>query len=479
MNMILKTTSSIWLIILFSATSLWAQDMRQLQIQAREAREALIRKAEAEKNEAEKADAESRALILNDRTSLEKAIAEIRASNRRLETEVNTLDNQHRQLSEEEQQMNLQLAETGSMIRELVGVIRINAKDIDALISQNLQRAVGRSPSAAFLELLAGQARFPGMDDIRRMVRALVDQITSSAEVVFRRGTIVDRAGNEIEADVLLCGPFTAAYRLADEVGFCNFSASGGRLYALSRLPSGRMQKQLADYMDGRREGVPMDISRGGALRQLTHELKLWEQVPKGGPIVWPILIILAAGLLIVAERVVFLARKHLDADGLTRIIEGLSLKNKWEEGIRECDQRLTKPVARIIKAGLQCCHMQREEMENALQEAILKEIPPMERFLSTLGMLAAIAPLLGLLGTVTGMIDTFHVITLHGTGDPRLMSGGISEALVTTMLGLSVAIPLMLCQTLLNRAVDKRIGEMEEKAVTLVNIVHKYREAA
>jgi biopolymer transport protein ExbB len=119
---------------------------------------------------------------------------------------------------------------------------------------------------------------------------------------------------------------------------------------------------------------------------------------------------------------------------------------------------------------------MKREEMENALQEAILKEIPPMERFLSTLGMLAAIAPLLGLLGTVTGMIDTFHVITMHGTGDPRLMSGGISEALVTTMLGLTVAIPLMLSQTLLNRTVENRIGEMEEKAVALVNIIHKNR---
>jgi biopolymer transport protein ExbB len=90
--------------------------------------------------------------------------------------------------------------------------------------------------------------------------------------------------------------------------------------------------------------------------------------------------------------------------------------------------------------------------------------------------MLAAIAPLLGLLGTVTGMIDTFHVITQHGTGDPRMMSGGISEALVTTMLGLTVAIPIMLAHTLLNRAVDTRIGQMEEKAMALVNIVHRNR---
>jgi len=110
--------------------------------------------------------------------------------------------------------------------------------------------------------------------------------------------------------------------------------------------------------------------------------------------------------------------------------------------------------------------------MENALQEAILREIPPLERFLSTLGMLAAIAPLLGLLGTVTGMINTFHVITFYGTSDPRMMSGGISEALVTTMLGLCVAIPIMLCHTLLSRQVEIMISTMEEKAVAMVNTI-------
>jgi len=116
-----------------------------------------------------------------------------------------------------------------------------------------------------------------------------------------------------------------------------------------------------------------------------------------------------------------------------------------------------------VLKAGLECRDMSRTDMENALQEAILNEIPSMERFLSTLGMLAAIAPLLGLLGTVTGMINTFHVINYYGTGDPRMMSGGISEALVTTMLGLSVAIPIMLVHTLLTRKVENTIAQMED----------------
>jgi biopolymer transport protein ExbB len=184
-------------------------------------------------------------------------------------------------------------------------------------------------------------------------------------------------------------------------------------------------------------------------------------------------------GILIVIERIVFLFRRRTDADALTRRVEETILNQNWQDGVEECTRLNGKPVARVIAAGLACADKQRETMENGLQEAILREIPPLERFLSTLAMLAAIAPLIGLLGTVTGMIDTFYVITQHGTGDPRMMSGGISVALVTTMLGLSVAIPIMLAHTLINRTVDNRIAEMEEKAMAIINIVHKHSHAA
>jgi biopolymer transport protein ExbB len=127
-----------------------------------------------------------------------------------------------------------------------------------------------------------------------------------------------------------------------------------------------------------------------------------------------------------------------------------------------------------VIEAGLNARHEDRETLESVLQEAILRELPRVERGLSVLAILGAVAPLLGLLGTVTGMIDTFRVITLFGTGDPKLMSGGISEALVTTELGLAIAIPIMLIHTFLSRRADGIIGDMEEKAVSLTNIIQK-----
>jgi len=90
---------------------------------------------------------------------------------------------------------------------------------------------------------------------------------------------------------------------------------------------------------------------------------------------------------------------------------------------------------------------------------------------------MASIAPLLGLLGTVTGMINTFHTITYFGTGDAKMMSGGISEALITTMLGLAVAIPIMFCHTLISRSVENIIAQMEEKAVSFINTIEKTKE--
>ncbi len=474
MNTLYRLFVSLLLLACF-ATPLSALDMRETSTEARNAREALHRKAAAEKDAAEKAAAESRAAILSDRTALKSAISKLSIENKAIAADVKALEELRRGLGEREKKLSEEISRTDAVVRELVGGIRINAKDIDALLSRNLQTALESGDT--FFTAIAGEARFPGMEDVRDMSDALLNLIDVTGSVTLRRGSIVDRSGRETEAELLFLGPFTATYRTDGETGFLNYVTADGKLYALSHLPPGHMQKQISRYMDGKSDAVPMDISAGGALQQLMHSLSLIGQIPHGGPIVVPILLVLAVGILIIIERVVFLLRKRMHPDRFMEKIECLCAENDWEAGSQTCRGFSRKPLARVLQAGLECCRLEREEMENALQEAILKEIPPMERFLSTLGMLAAIAPLLGLLGTVTGMIDTFHVITLHGTGDARLMSGGISEALVTTMLGLSVAIPLMLAQTLLNRAVDRNIGQMEEKSVALVNLIHKHRD--
>lgn len=452
------------------------QDMRQVQIEARQERERLLQQARQEKKAAEEEARQARQKILQDRESLETAISELEAENQEYEDAIASLKPELENLDEKEDDLDQKLAETDSMINELQGSIRANAKDVRDLVQDSLQTSLDEEQAQA-LEGIAEEDDFPGMDQIRMMADILEQEIRRSGTVRLGQGSIVDRSGQEQEAELLFIGNFTAAYRNSQETGFLSPGSGGEQRFALSSLPSWRMQNSLDSYMDGESQAVPMDITKGGALRQLTHELSLREQISKGGPLVWPILFLLGLGLIIILERIVFLLRKRFDSEGFMSSVETLMQDGNLDKCQQACDGQGGKPLPRVIKAGLSCCHMPREEMENSLQEAILREIPPLERFLSTLGMLAAIAPLLGLLGTVTGMINTFQVITLHGTGDPRMMSGGISEALVTTMLGLSVAIPMLMAHTWLSRAVERKIEDMEEKAVALVNMAHKGRD--
>lgn len=465
------------LITVCTAQPLHAKEIRDLQIQAQEAKEILSEKAQLEKAQAEEAEARSRASIHQDQTALTKRLAELEARNDLLTEEVDQLEKTSATLTMQEEEFNEKLTQVDSVIQDLVGIIRINAKDIDTLINQNPQTGLEQQ-SVSFLNAVAANTTFPGMEDIRAMASALIDQIRISGEVSWQPGTIIDREGHEITANILLVGPLTAVYQASGETGFLNYSLTNNKLYALSRLPSGHMQTLLNQYIAGKADTVPVDISRGEALRQLSHQLDFSEQIQKGGPIVWPILAILLFGILIIIERSFYLAAKHHKK---TNILSRLRLPitdGNWQACEQICAEYIKKPIAKVLLAGIHSHHLSREDMENVLQEAILREIPALERFLSTLGMLVAIAPLLGLLGTVTGMINVFHVITLSGAGDPRLMSGGISEALVTTMLGLGVAIPLMFLHNILSRTVEKIIGEMEEKAVALVNTLHKERKA-
>jgi len=355
----------------------------------------------------------------------------------------------------------------------LAGFIKIAAGDLDGLLAQSQQSAFVPARQKA-LQPLKNQTRFPGMDDIRTMIDLYFDEIQRSGEVRLTHGPMVDRAGGDVSGDILILGNFTAAYRTGKEVGFLIYSDKSQRLFALSKLPSARIVKNISRYMAGESEDVFMDISRGSALRQLTHRLSLPDQIKNGGPIVWPILGIGILALLIVAERLFSLTRKSMNADRLMKKIIVPASERNWDACSKICTPYRHKSIANVLLQGTRAACATREDMENVMQEAILREIPSLERFLSTLGMLAGIAPLLGLLGTVTGMINTFHVITYFGTGDPRMMSGGISEALVTTMLGLAVAIPIMLCHTFLSRRVETLIGQMEEKSVTFINTLFK-----
>jgi len=454
-----------------------ATDLRVMSIEEQKARRNLLKKVAAEQQAAEKEANESREHILADRERLQSATDQIQAEIRQLTAAVAAAEKELARERATGEKLTAAVAERQAITNELVGHIRILAKDLDALLTGSFGQVLHpekRDVPAA----LAAQSKFPGMADLRQMVAILEDEIRTAGEVRLVRGPLVDRNGRTIEADLLFLGHFTAAYREADTYDYLYYLPDSQKLFAPQKPSAGRLRNNLKKYLTGKTEAVSLDITRGGALRQLGHHPGLLAHITRGGPIVWPILAVFALGALIIIERIIFLVRKRIDADSLMNRINELAACDDWDACHVLCDRFAGKPVSRVLRAGLDCRLMDRTEMENVLQEAILQEIPGLERFLSTLGMLAAIAPLLGLLGTVTGMINTFDMITHYGTGNPRMMSGGISEALITTMLGLSVAIPILLCHTLLTRRTESIIAQMEEKAVAFTNIVYRTRKS-
>lgn len=447
-------------------------DMRAGVIEAEEQRQKLMDLANMERQTAEIESQKSRQRIFQNKKSLTFAIEQQKEKNRTIKQRIIQLKSKIDDLNKIEEKTTEKLVEMDAVVKELAGFVRVTAKDADTLINQSLQSALIKERNAGIAPLLKKSAKFPAMEDIRAIKDILMDEILGFGQVRIERGTIIDQTGKEVTAEILVLGNFSAAYRLDKEVGFLLFSDKSQQLFALSKSPGTAMEKNIQRYMNGKSEDVPIDISKGGAMRQLTHRLSLLEQIPKGGPVVWPILVLAVMAVLIILERTWFLTRKHLNPTPFMASLKKLMAAQDWEGCGKILAINGKKPLARALMAGMEFRTKTRTDMENALQEAILREIPRLERFLSTLGMLAAIAPLLGLLGTVTGMINTFHTITFYGTSDPRMMSGGISEALVTTMLGLCVAIPIMLCHTLLSRRVETMIATMEEKAVAMVNAV-------
>jgi len=436
----------------------------------------LVEKSENERKMAMEEARQQREKIKNDRAALKKAIADLKKNIAGLNAENRKIRTDLRQTEERAQALRRELDETGTINREFSGFVRANAKDLKTLLLQSLQSGLvpGRHK---FLEPVIHQQKFPSMEDVEKISACLFDEIAASGRVNVTKGMIIDRQGRDQEARLLILGNFTGIYHLVNgETGFLVYSDKSQRFFALSKLPSAEITHNIISYLNGESDGVYLDITKGAAIRQLAHELDMMAQIPKGGPIVWPILGILGVALVIIVERILFFTTRRTDPEKLMKTVNDFVIARDWD-GCRKFLQSFKNSFTpQVLLTALDFRDRTREDMENALQEAILGKIPEIERFLSTLGMLAAIAPLLGLLGTVTGMINTFHVITCFGTKDPRMMAGGISEALVTTMLGLCVAIPIMMVHTLLSRRVETQISQMEEKSVAFVNMIFKNR---
>ena len=346
--------------------------------------------------------------------------------------------------------LETRLQQRSGSLMELFGVVRQVAGDAEATFEDSLvsTQIPGRN---ALVGQLARSDRLPSIERLEELWFSLQQEMTESGKVVKFSTQVIGADGSEHEQQVTRIGVFNAV----SGGSFLRHLPENSKLQVLPRQPALRYQG-LASALESATSGMqPMviDPSRGSVLALLMQTPDLMERIQQGKLVGYVIIAIGVIGLLIALER-----SFHLSLVG-----------RRIRKQLKSDSPDTKNPLGRVMAVYHENTGLSPGTLELKMDESILKDSSSLQRGLSTLKILAAIAPLLGLLGTVTGLIETFQSITLFGAGDPGLMAGGISQALVTTVLGLTAAIPLILLHSMLTSKSRRLFGILEEQSAGII----------
>lgn len=377
---------------------------------------------------------------------LKEAKAELATQERRSEELLTQFETNDKELAELEQSLTLKIGQLG----EMFGVVRQVAGDLRGIAQGSYVSSQPGVDRDTFLEELGRSKELPSIEKLEGLWFELQREMTETGRVVAYKTNVIGPDGAEEPRDVVRVGAFTAV----SDGKFLVWQPDTQKLAELERQPPGRYGSMASD-LEGSTSGttkIALDPTRGALLSVLVRAPSLGERITQGGLVGYVILAIGALGLLMALERL------------LT-----LTATGKKMAAQRSAPARDDNPLGRVLLAYEKDTDADLETIESRLDEAIIKEVPALEKRLPALKIFAAVAPLLGLLGTVTGMIQTFQAITLFGTGDPKLMAGGISQALITTVLGLVVSIPMVMLHQWLNGRSKAMVQILEEESAGLV----------
>lgn len=421
------------------------------------------------------------ASVRNELAALQEATTAKRVSAiRKLETlrrEVRTLDEALESQAGKAGEAERQSAEIEADIAHLESVISF----VDSVIAES-RRAFETRISApdkqrrdttlnAIDEFLAGATPTDRLQAAPVLLRLAEDHLADQFGGTSFEGSAVDSEGSIVKGTFVEIGPVSYfAGTDADLAGlvvqrlnstipgvFADFADPG----ALSQI------RALCQTGSGT---VPLDPTLGSAIKLRQTRESLFEHMRKGGVVMIPLLLLAAACTFIALYKLVSLSRvSYRGAEARISTIVSALQEGRVQEALADAD-RLRPPLGPVIREGITHRDAPKEHIEEIMYERILYQLPALERFLAPLAVCANAAPLLGLLGTVTGMIHTFRLITVFGTGDAKLLSAGISEALITTEVGLVIAIPTLLVHAYLSRRVRKTIAAMQQAAIMFVN---------
>jgi biopolymer transport protein ExbB len=356
-------------------------------------------------------------------------------------------DNEGAIAAKEQELLNAQ-----GTLGEMFGIVRGTATEtIGAIATSNISAQYkGRED---LLKKLSVAKELPTIAELEELWIALQTEMTESAKVSKFDGEVTGLDGAKAPASVTRVGSFN----LISDNGFLVYNADTKEMQPLVKQPESYVVSDSVAFKNaaaGELKPVYIDPTGGNLLRLKTQEATLEEQFHSGGTPGYVITVLLIIGLLISAVR--FLA---LTAAG-SKI--NAQLKNLNNPSTDNALGRILKVYHDNKKADV-------ENLELKLDEAIMRETPSIEKGIGILKLIAAVGPLLGLLGTVVGMIGAFQMITLHGTGDPKIMAGSISMALVTTVQGLLCALPLLFLHSLLQSKSNSILHILDEQSAGII----------
>jgi len=418
-----------------------AQSLDELLNQVRNARTEAAQRNKAREAEFLKARDQQRALVNQTRAEL----ATEEATSTRL---TSTFQANERALNT----MNVQLQDRLGNLGEVFGVVRQVAADTKGVVSNSLVSAQfpgrGELPSK-----LAQSKALPSIDELRGLHEALMTEMVESGKVVTFDANVTRADGSVEQGKVLRVGVFNASKD--DE--FLRFQPETSSLVVLTRQPASRygsMAEELANAAPGELVEYGLDPTRGQLLAILVDAPDFLERVDQGGLVGYVTMSLGFLGFLVALERFFYMMGAE------KRIKDQLSMVGK---------PSADNALGRVLMVAADNKGEGTDTLELKLDEAIMKEVPAFEARIGFIKLVAALGPLLGLLGTVTGMIATFQVITMFGSGDPKLMADGIASALVTTVQGLCVAIPMVLLHGIVSSKSRGLIGILEEQTAGII----------
>jgi biopolymer transport protein ExbB len=294
---------------------------------------------------------------------------------------------------------------------------------------------------------------------------------------------IIDPQGRHQIAQLLRIGQNVFAYHIPNTsrtaIAISDPYQQGG--FRWYENLSNRMQRAIVDAIkqSQNREGMhllPMDVAGTMTTAASISSKSLLSRIRSGGVVMFPLAIVAVLLAVLISERFYILLSESRHSLQFCENIIDMCSKSDFEKA-----ERLANKRKGIVSRTLMVCLANRNNppdvLDDAVQEAFLHELPKLERFLPSIRMLSSVAPILGLLGTVTGIIATFDMITVVGGGKPRLLAGGISEALITTATGLIIAIPGLLAHSFLSSKIEVLIADTERFSATLSNLIKHRRQ--